>query len=258
LNVVKHLLEIENIDIHLSTASNDTAPLHIAIFNGHINIVKEFLIASRKKNKLNSNIKRSSDGGAPLHFAAQEGHIEIVKILLDAGANPNIINHEGTTPLHCAAQDGHIEIVKLLLAAGANPNIKNIKGSSPLDRAVHGNHLKISLLLDGFEQSIHSCLIQRMKALGFESNAEGICYGFAEVAKLLALSGEKALNHFYSTLFLLKRLTIKDLLLMCDAPDNRNYIDILALFNGIELAFQGQEFNHLLHQKKILRFQKKD
>ena len=51
----------------------------------------------------------------PLHTAVQNGNIEIVKMLLDAGCNPNEVNSDGLTPLHIAAQMGLTDIAALLV-----------------------------------------------------------------------------------------------------------------------------------------------
>lgn len=57
-----------------------------------------------------------STTNSPLHLAVQNGNIDIVKMLLKAGHNPNEVNTEGLTPLHIAVQMGHTEIVQLLAA----------------------------------------------------------------------------------------------------------------------------------------------
>jgi hypothetical protein len=51
----------------------------------------------------------------PLHVAVQNGNMDIVKMLLEAGHNPNEVNAEGLTPLHIAVQMGHTEIATLLI-----------------------------------------------------------------------------------------------------------------------------------------------
>jgi ankyrin repeat protein len=303
IEIVRYLLEIKDINIHLGSAHYDLSPLHIAVYNGHINVVNAFLLRSQKEEKLIPNIQRSLDGTSLLHFAAKQGHVDIAKLLLGIGADPNIKNCLDWTPLHYASEQGHIEIAQLLLATGADPNAKTKNGATPLDKAVFGNQLKVCALLEDFEQDMHSCLIQRMKALGFESSAQGVCFGFSEVAALFALSGEKVLNHFDNTLFLLKSLKVKELLIMQKMHDNLfqqaeretiqelhfqnkvldakekvhlheitkqkcilirkkltkeqqekedQYLDILSLFNGIELAFQGYKYPYLFPKYDLI------
>ena len=57
-----------------------------------------------------------SNQNTPLHTAVQNGNIEIVKLLLDAGHDPNEANAEGLTPLHIAAQTGNAGIATLLVS----------------------------------------------------------------------------------------------------------------------------------------------
>jgi ankyrin repeat protein len=228
LDVVNYLLSIQDVDINLAREDNNYLPLHTAVLKGHIHIVEAILKTSQKKSIININ---------------------------------NKVLPEGFTALYMAAQEGHIDIMKLLLAEGADPNSKNIYGATPLDIAIQTNHYDCGMLLDGFDQGIHSCIIQRMRALGFESNGPGICFGFAQTAKLFILSGKKTSQILYDTLFLIKSLTVKDLLLMKNAYDNRQlspeqekqYLNILALFNGIELEFQGGNYPHLLEKKFSLQ-----
>jgi GTPase SAR1 family protein len=52
----------------------------------------------------------------PLHVAVQNGNIEVVKMLLEAGHDPSAVNDEGLTPQDIASQMGHTEIVDLFLA----------------------------------------------------------------------------------------------------------------------------------------------
>ena len=51
----------------------------------------------------------------PLHVAVQNGNIDIVKMLLDAGHDLNAVNAEGLTPLDLAVTVNNSEVVKLLL-----------------------------------------------------------------------------------------------------------------------------------------------
>ena len=55
-----------------------------------------------------------SNTNTPLHLAVQNGNIEIVKMLLDAGHDLNAVNADDLTPLQLAIQLGHTEIVTLL------------------------------------------------------------------------------------------------------------------------------------------------
>ena len=62
-----------------------------------------------------------SNQNTPLHTAVQNGNLDIVRMLLDAGYSPNEANGEGLTPLHIVAQTGNTEIAALLIER-ANKN----------------------------------------------------------------------------------------------------------------------------------------
>lgn len=78
-----------------------------------------------------ADINKKSNGIAPLHFAANVPNNEepiLLKYLLDKGANPNIIDFQGSTPLFVANFADNQEVIDLLLKFGADPSIRNNKG----------------------------------------------------------------------------------------------------------------------------------
>jgi ankyrin repeat protein len=75
-----------------------------------------------------------------LHAAVAGGNDEAVRMLLDAGADPNVHQHEGWTPLQGAAAHGDDEIVDLLLAHGADPAATNDAGRDAASLASEHGH----------------------------------------------------------------------------------------------------------------------
>jgi hypothetical protein len=69
----------------------------------------------------------------PLHIAIRNGNIEIVKALLSDGCDLGAHNDEGLTPLDLAAKLNHDEIVRLLLERGAGHLPPPPTGTIPLD-----------------------------------------------------------------------------------------------------------------------------
>ena len=61
-------------------------------------------------------------------------------MLLKAGADPNVVNHNGETPLHIAAKLEWHDNVRSLLKGGASPDIKTCHGDTPLDIANEGEN----------------------------------------------------------------------------------------------------------------------
>jgi len=49
-----------------------------------------------------------------LYWAFINGHLEIVKELLIAGANPNIVDEYGVSPLYLASINDNLEVIELL------------------------------------------------------------------------------------------------------------------------------------------------
>jgi len=77
-----------------------------------------------------------TQGNSALHLAAWNGHVEIVSMLLKTGTNVNDVNLEGNTPLHFTAQYGKDNRTALeLLKGGANSSLRNKNYETPLDLA---------------------------------------------------------------------------------------------------------------------------
>ncbi|RYN49030.1 hypothetical protein AA0114_g6842 [Alternaria tenuissima] len=76
---------------------------------------------------------RTIYGDTLLHIGTKYGHIEIVRELLLAGADVNATNDEGDTPLHTAVKTTcNYEIIRLLLKHGSNLHHQNRQGRTPL------------------------------------------------------------------------------------------------------------------------------
>ncbi|XP_020288060.1 ankyrin-1-like, partial [Pseudomyrmex gracilis] len=118
--------------------------LRDAIWNRHTEVIKLLLTSGCK---VNNYTKKSYN--TPLHFAVINGDIEIVKMLLDRSANINIGNQFGRTPLHNAMENKKIEIAELLLDYGATVNASDSFGVTPLCLAVRQRHVDgVKMLLD--------------------------------------------------------------------------------------------------------------
>ena len=104
-------------------------PLHAAIVDGHVDIVKILLARGANANATN-NI-----GVTPLYRAAAKGYLTIVKELMKVkDIKVNAADNEGTTALFCAACSGNLNIVQeLLKAEDINVNSLTYQGESPLE-----------------------------------------------------------------------------------------------------------------------------
>ncbi len=62
---------------------------------------------------------RGENGCTPLHIAAWNGNLDIVRMLLDAGAKVNLRDDDGMTPLRRVSGEHASDIIALLKEHGA-------------------------------------------------------------------------------------------------------------------------------------------
>jgi ankyrin repeat protein len=60
------------------------------------------------------------NGFTPLHVACYNGNIDIVNSLLKCNSSANLYNTNGFTPLHAACINGNIDIVNSLLKCNSS------------------------------------------------------------------------------------------------------------------------------------------
>ena len=66
------------------------------------------------------------NGFTPLHVACYNGNIDIVNSLLKYNSSVNLCDTDGSTPLHAACINGNIDIVNSLLKCNSNVNLCDI------------------------------------------------------------------------------------------------------------------------------------
>ena len=122
--------------VHVRDGINN-APLHAAILEGNIDIVKSLLDYGADFDAIGFK------GKTPLHLAIASKHL--VQLLLKHSPKLSVQDDEGNTALHCLLNtkdwwdnDDAEEIAKSILSSGADINIKNKLGDSPLHRVVSG------------------------------------------------------------------------------------------------------------------------
>lgn len=65
-----------------------------------------------------------------LHWAAINNRREIIKLLIEKGAIVNVVGGDlQSTPLHWAVRQGHLAATVLLMKNGADPNLLDAEGS---------------------------------------------------------------------------------------------------------------------------------
>lgn len=138
LNALQAILDKNTLN---EKSKDGSTPLHLAVQNDHLNIVK-FLI----RNGVDVNAK-NRDENTPFHLAARNGHLEVVKYLVGNGADVNARNKDGNTPLFTAGEQGDFEMSKYLVRNGVNVNVGNKYLSDYLCVAAQKNYLEIAKVL---------------------------------------------------------------------------------------------------------------
>ena len=158
-NVVKNLVEIENIKIDTKDEDGET-PLFLALGEGHLDIaslllekkadisvktvdqtdilmnciysddikVVEYIFSKYPDLELNN---QDIEGMTPLHISIELCNFEIFSLLIKKNAHVNIFNNSGDAPLHTAVTLGLTEFVKTLIGAKAETKLVNDKGNTP-------------------------------------------------------------------------------------------------------------------------------
>mmetsp|Transcript_40144 Transcript_40144/g.78701 ORF Transcript_40144/g.78701 Transcript_40144/m.78701 type:complete len:350 (+) Transcript_40144:139-1188(+) len=97
-----------NVDIHSCDALGNTA-LHLAAFNGHLEVMRELIKGGADPNMTNG------EKDTALYMAVLSNDIECVQTIAECDIEFNCTNIEGFTPLHYAAGEGNLEIVRYLV-----------------------------------------------------------------------------------------------------------------------------------------------
>jgi ankyrin repeat protein len=129
--------------VELNGPKNEDSPLHVAVFNRNLTIVKLLIKAGADVNQV--DVMKNS----PLHQAVgMFGKLSIVKALVEGGAKLNQRGMFGRTPIMEASANGKLKIVKYLISRGANIQAKTCRGKeNALMEASEGGHLRVVKLL---------------------------------------------------------------------------------------------------------------
>lgn len=154
----KDLLDILGLDINVCNETEEQATaLMICCANNNLHAVQFLIDAGADVNFANSF------GDMPLPLAIFFGHLEVVKLLLAAHANPNIRLEDGSSPLDVALlgfldsaeqsafsqlNQVYIDITEVLINAGADALEQNESGFTVLDELNHAEQELMSVLKD--------------------------------------------------------------------------------------------------------------
>ena len=153
-NVVTALVSVYNCAANCKDEKGHI-PLHYAASNGHLEVVKYFIVELHCDPMDNKN----EFGRTPLHYACRHGHLNIAQYLIrEEHCNPSCENKNGYTPLHYACNNGHLNIAQYLIREEhCNPSCEDNDGETPLHYACRYGHLNIAQYLIREEHCNPSC-----------------------------------------------------------------------------------------------------
>ncbi|KAH9904699.1 hypothetical protein F4778DRAFT_41758 [Xylariomycetidae sp. FL2044] len=135
--------------IPIDSERNDgCTPLHAAVDEGALEVLKLFLMYGADANRLFPR-----RGHRPLHHSLLQENTEMARILLEGGADVNATTIQGYAPLHfCIGTGGKPDFIDLLLNAGADINATSREGTALLMAVSYGQERSVAKLLDAGAQ----------------------------------------------------------------------------------------------------------
>ena len=113
INLCRKLLEKHDFDIHM-TDNGGWTPLHFSIKNGSFDLFKYLL-------DMGSNVYLTTRNGSNcLHIAAWNGHLNLCKTFVEEyNFDVLVTDDNGWAPLHCVGQSGNYELFLYFLQKGS-------------------------------------------------------------------------------------------------------------------------------------------
>jgi len=160
-------------------------PIHTAILNGQIDIVKLLLPLTGVTELADSNAQ------VALHYAAECGVPEILQLCYPYYPDKNIRDVDSVTPLMCAAKAGDLPALIGLIQHGADVHLKDRHGYSVLHYAVKSEAVEIvRWLLANTEIAIHAKDVEGNSAFFYAEQKE-----MNEIIQLLISPGKDDSSH---------------------------------------------------------------
>ncbi|XP_072007830.1 transient receptor potential cation channel subfamily A member 1 isoform X2 [Engystomops pustulosus] len=135
-----------SIEDHINFTDNEkSSPLHVAVQNGRLEIVKACIGYGAKIDL------KQIDNATPLHFAASQGATEIVKFMVSSYTGDKKIvdlpDGNNETPLHKSCLFDHVDLAEYLISMEANIDSVDNELRTPLLLATSCSSWKIVNLL---------------------------------------------------------------------------------------------------------------
>jgi len=130
---VEEVLQLLNDGINPNCSNLDgMTPMHYAVQNGHLMIVKILVLNGAKINKTDL------DNRTPLLLAVHFNQLNLAEYLVQAGADVNIPDYDSLTPLFYAAAYGDFFMTDMFLFYKGNQAVKDFNGKTPFMVAIWG------------------------------------------------------------------------------------------------------------------------
>jgi len=128
VEIVPAVLEMKKWDVNAADCTGNTA-LTWAIRRGQDEVVKVLL----EREDIDPNVADTQDGRTPLRLAAENGDERLVKMLLERkSVRAAMPDNENQTPLPLARSKGHDGIVRILLERdNLNPDTRDYRSQEP-------------------------------------------------------------------------------------------------------------------------------
>jgi ankyrin repeat protein len=141
--------EIRWLIVSKSTPEDLQKMLHVAASKGDADLIKVLLAFLENPEKQLQFINRTGKKGwTALHLAAFNGHIEIIRLLLQHGADLNAKDNQKWTPIHYSVFQGSIPVLKVLLEARASIiSAQDQTVATPFAMAINSKASQIAELL---------------------------------------------------------------------------------------------------------------
>ncbi|CAI5455520.1 unnamed protein product [Caenorhabditis angaria] len=133
--ISKLLIDFEPLLI-LAKSTKNILPIHLASWNGHLEIVKMMLFVRLDKPvDLVNQVNIFNE--TPLHLAIQRGHMNVIAYLLRKNADPFIRNENKENVLDVAARIGHPTAIRLLCQTWPDFPVTSAYESLKVETAEH-------------------------------------------------------------------------------------------------------------------------
>ncbi|KXJ77271.1 hypothetical protein RP20_CCG007969 [Aedes albopictus] len=150
INIVRVLLQ-NGANTSLTNCDN-LIPLHLAVTNRNVEIVKLLTVQTQQMDRHHVN--------SALSIAVRKGFLDIANILLECGADISVmscvINHSEHYLLHSAARQGFHKILRFLLQERFfGVNAEDSSGLTPLFHAVISSNIETTEILVQYEANVN-------------------------------------------------------------------------------------------------------